>query len=58
MKLQRLRIHNFRSIIDADVEVHDYTMLVGANNAGKSNALSALRAFYEEIKWTESLIKS
>lgn len=52
MKLQRLRIHNFRSIIDADVEVHDYTMLVGANNAGKSNALSALRAFYEEIKWS------
>lgn len=52
MKLRRLRIHNFRSIIDADIEVHDYTMIVGANNAGKSNALAAVRAFYEEVKWS------
>jgi putative ATP-dependent endonuclease of OLD family len=52
MKLRRLRIHNFRSIIDADIEVHDYTMIVGANNAGKSNALAALRAFYEDVKWS------
>ena len=50
MKLRRLRIHNFRSIFDADIEVHDYTMIVGANNAGKSNVLAALRAFYEDIK--------
>ena len=52
MKLRRLRIHNFRSIIDADIEVHDYSMIVGANNAGKSNVLAALRAFYEELKWS------
>lgn len=50
MKLRHLRIHNFRSIVDADIEVHDYTMVVGANNAGKSNIISALRAFYEDIK--------
>lgn len=50
MKLRRLRIHNFRSITDADIEVHDYTMIVGANNAGKSNIVAALRAFYEDIK--------
>lgn len=52
MKLRRLRIHNFRSIIDADIEIHDYTMIVGANNAGKSNVIAALRAFYEDIKWS------
>lgn len=50
MKLRRLHICNFRSIIDADVEVHDYLMIVGANNAGKSNFLTVLRAFYEDIK--------
>lgn len=50
MKLRRLRIHNFRSIVDADIEVHDYTMIVGANNAGKSNIISALRAFYDDFK--------
>ena len=52
MKLRHLKIHNFRSIIDAEIENHDYLMLVGANNAGKSNFLSALRAFYEDIKWS------
>lgn len=50
MKLRRLRIHNFRSIVDADIEAHDYTIVVGANNAGKSNIISALRAFYEDLK--------
>ena len=52
MKLRRLRIKNFRSILVADIEVHDYTMIVGANNAGKSNVLAALRAFYDDVKWT------
>jgi putative ATP-dependent endonuclease of OLD family len=50
MKLRRLRIHNFRSIAHVDIEVHDYTMIVGANNAGKSNIGAALRAFYDDIK--------
>lgn len=50
MKLRRLHIHNFRSIVDANIEVHDYTMIVGANNVGKSNIISALRAFYEDFK--------
>jgi len=52
MKLRRLHIHNVRSIIDADIEVNDYTMIVGANNAGKSNVLAALRLFYDDIKWS------
>ncbi|SIQ30440.1 ATP-dependent endonuclease [Aquipseudomonas alcaligenes] len=52
MKIRRIQIHNFRSIIDADIEAHDYTMLVGANNAGKSNIFGAIRAFYEDIKWS------
>ena len=28
-------------------------MLVGANNAGKSNIINALRCFYEDIKWSD-----
>ena len=54
MKLTRIRIHNFRSIIDADIEVHEFLILVGANNAGKSNVINALRCFYEDLKWTEN----
>jgi putative ATP-dependent endonuclease of the OLD family len=53
MKLTRIRIHNFRSIIDADIEAHDFLILVGANNAGKSNVINALRCFYEDLKGTE-----
>lgn len=50
MKLRRLRIQNFRSVVATDIEIHDYTMIVGANNAGKSNIVAALRAFYEDFK--------
>ncbi|MDR6060148.1 AAA family ATPase [Escherichia coli] len=52
MKLRAITIHNFRSVLDADIEAHDYMLLVGANNAGKSTILNALRAFYDDAKWT------
>ncbi len=46
MKVHRLHIHNFRSICDEEIFLTDYTLLVGANNAGKSNAVDALRFFF------------
>lgn len=52
MKLRGIQIHNFRSVLDADLEAHDYMLLVGANNAGKSTILNALRVFYDDAKWT------
>jgi putative ATP-dependent endonuclease of the OLD family len=52
MKLRAIQIHNFRSVLDTDIEAHDYMLLVGANNAGKSTILNALRAFYDDAKWT------
>lgn len=48
MKAKQLIIHNFRSIEDADVELSDYGLVVGPNNAGKSNLIAAVRAFYEK----------
>ena len=54
MELKRIRIHNFRSIIDSDIDVRDFTMLVGANNAGKSNFMNALRCFYGDLRWNEN----
>jgi len=54
MKIKSLTIHNFRSIKEAKFSLEDYVILVGANNAGKSNVLTALRIFYEdEIKYNE-----
>jgi hypothetical protein len=48
MKLLKARIHNFRGIIDQSVSFFDYTLLVGANNSGKSTVMDAIRVFYEK----------
>ena len=54
MKIKSITIHNFRSIKEAKFDPYDYSVLVGANNAGKSNVLTALRIFYEDgIKFNE-----
>jgi len=51
MKLLTVKIHNFRSILDVEIIVHNFLLLVGANNAGKSTIINALRAFYDDLKW-------
>ena len=48
MKLSEIAIHNIRSIKDSKIALSDYSMLVGENNAGKTNILVALRLFYED----------
>lgn len=54
MKIKSITIHNFRSIKEAKFDLYAYSVLVGANNAGKSNVLTALRIFYEDgIKFND-----
>ncbi len=54
MKMKSITIHNFRSITESKCNLNDYTVLVGANNAGKSNFLVALRIFYEDrVKYND-----
>ncbi|MCP2619788.1 AAA family ATPase [Candidatus Aminicenantes bacterium AC-334-K16] len=56
MEIKSIRIHNFRSIKDAEFELCDYNVFVGANNSGKTNVLTALRIFYEDgIKFNEKI---
>ncbi len=52
MKISQIKIHNYRSITNATIAAQGYLMLVGANNSGKSNVINALRAFYDELKWS------
>ena len=48
MKIKNVKIHNFRSIKEESFNLYDFSLLVGENNAGKTNIISALRVFYEE----------
>jgi putative ATP-dependent endonuclease of OLD family len=41
--LSSVKITNFKSIIDHEFELSSYTPLVGYNNAGKTNILSAIK---------------
>ena len=43
MRITRLRIINFRSIKDLDLELNETTVLIGPNNAGKTAVLDAVR---------------
>ena len=48
MKLISVHIHNFRGVLDQDITLKSYSLLVGPNNAGKSSVIDAIRAFYEK----------
>lgn len=55
MRAETIKIHNFRTFDDAEFIVNPYTLFIGANNAGKSNLIDAIRVFYEkDIKFDES----
>jgi len=49
-------LHNFRSVKETRIDLEDYSLLVGENNAGKTNVITALRVFYEDhgIKFDEN----
>jgi putative ATP-dependent endonuclease of the OLD family len=48
MKLVRVKVHNFRGILDQHIMLKGYSLLAGANNAGKSSVIDVIRAFYEK----------
>lgn len=46
MKIESVRIQNFRCFENEVVSFNDYTCLVGANGCGKSTVLASLRLFF------------
>ena len=56
MRIRTVSLHNFRSIKDVKFDLEDHSLLVGENNAGKTNVITALRIFYEDhgIKFDEN----
>mgnify|MGYP006298217119 FL=1 len=51
MELREITIQNFRQVHEATFTVQDYSLLVGANNAGKSTVVDCLRAFYRHQRY-------
>ena len=45
MRIKRIRVKNFRSLKDAEMDCDKLTVLVGANGTGKSNILKAIKLF-------------
>ena len=46
MVIEKIRIKNFRSILDETIELQDFNCFVGRNDCGKSNVLKALNLFF------------
>lgn len=52
MMINKITIKNFRSIKECTIDLQKYSLLVGANNVGKSNILKALQLFFSKEKPT------
>ncbi len=45
MKLKQIRVSGYKNLIDCEVNLGDFNVLVGPNNSGKSNFLELFRIF-------------
>jgi putative ATP-dependent endonuclease of the OLD family len=50
MKIESVRIENFRSFKDETINFDDYTCFVGPNGSGKSTIIYALNIFFRQYK--------
>jgi len=50
MKIKRVKVSNFRSIINIEINFENLMMFIGQNNHGKSNVLYSILFFFGEIK--------
>jgi AAA15 family ATPase/GTPase len=46
MKIKTIKIKNFISIVNVNIDINDFNVFVGQNNHGKSNFLEAIEWFY------------
>ena len=46
LRIKHIRIKNFRSIVDLNMDTDNMNIFVGLNDAGKSNVLKALNLFF------------
>src|SRR3989338_8514147 len=46
MYIKSIKIHNFRKIIEQNIELLNFNVFVGLNDSGKSTILKALNLFF------------
>jgi putative ATP-dependent endonuclease of the OLD family len=46
MKISKIKVRNYRSIKEADIELDSFSIFVGQNNHGKTNLFEAIEWFY------------
>ena len=51
MRVNNIRIVNFRSLVNLEFSINDYSVILGKNNEGKSNVLRAIKRFYDLIDY-------
>jgi putative ATP-dependent endonuclease of OLD family len=50
MQIRRIKIKNYRSILEESVDIEPLTAIVGPNGAGKSAAIRAINEFYNTTR--------
>lgn len=50
MQLSSIRIQNFKSLKDVEINLSSFVCIIGENNSGKSSILLALNSFIEDSK--------
>jgi len=46
MKLKQIRVDGYKNLINCELNLGDFNVLVGPNNSGKSNLLEAIQMFF------------
>lgn len=49
MKIEKVEIHNWRSIADEKIDFRELMIFIGQNNHGKSNIISSLLFFFGTV---------
>ena len=53
MIIEHVVIENYRGLLEVDIPVHKFSVIIGENDSGKTSFLYALKAFFEQKKIEE-----
>ena len=48
MIIQKVKVSGFRNFVDSEIRFNDKTLIIGANDVGKTNLIYALRLLLDK----------